>query len=320
MIFKPSWWLPTGHLQTCIAAFTQRPHTETTSEVIELKDGDQLELRWFQPENASETTPTLVLIHGLEGSVNSHYIQGMLKQAQMLKLRAVVLHLRGSNGRVNRLPESYHAGKTEDLITTLKIVKKRYPIATCIAIGYSLGANMLLKFLGEHPQQSWVDQAIAISPPFDLQASTSFVSKGINRIYERHFIKRLKGSIQKKLEHGILMPINLEALNKISSFYDFDDQITAPLHGFLSAKDYYTRCSSQYFLPEIATPTLIIHAEDDPIIPKEAIPTPQRFSKHVQLEVHKNGGHIGFISGGYPGNWRYWLDERIAQHLLRVIH
>ena len=313
--FKPCWWLPTGHLQTCVAALTPRPFIATQTEQIPLVEGDQLELCWLQPEVENALVPTVILLHGLEGSVQSHYIQGMLKAIQQKGWRGVVLHFRGSNGRVNALPQSYHGGKTEDFVIALQTIQLRYPDEPCFAVGYSLGGNVLLKFLGEYPDQKGMVQAVSVSAPFDLGATSKYLGRGIYRIYERHFIKKLKYSILRKLKHGIDMPINLSTLSKIKDFCNFDRQITAPLHGFQSAEDYYVKNSSKYFLKTIITPTLIIHAEDDPMIPKAVIPTADSVSPAVTLEVHQKGGHIGFISGGYPGRLKYWLENRVIQHL-----
>lgn len=312
--FKPCWWLPNGHLQTCVAALTTRPLMTTQNELIPLNDGDMLELCWQKPAEDDAPCPTLLLMHGLEGSVQSHYIQGMLGQVKKLGWRAVVLHFRGSNGRVNNLPQAYHAGKTEDLIVALKLIQARYRGSPCIGIGYSLGANVLLKFLGEMPDQSWLKQAVAVSPPFDLAATCKYLSGGF-RIYEKHFIKKLKFSFIRKLERGIAMPLDLLGLKKIKSLYEFDNQVTAPLSGFTNAEDYYNQCSSHRFLKSIQTPTLIIHAKDDPMIPKEVIPNENQLSSHVILDLHEKGGHIGFISGGRPGRLEYWLEKRILNYL-----
>ena len=314
MTFKPCWWLPTGHLQTCAASLASRPIIETVRESILLSDGDQLELHWLHPEQEHLQTPIVLLLHGLEGSVTSNYIQGMLQQIKKYRWRGVMLHFRGSNGCVNALPEGYHAGKTSDLIAALDFITTCYPNASCNAIGYSLGANVLLKFLGECPGQTAIQNAVAVSPPFDLQASSQFMHQGISRLYERHFMKKLKCSITKKLKQGIPMPVDLEALNQISHLQEFDERITAPLHGFTGAEDYYTRCSSQSFLSTIQTPTLIIHAEDDPIIPKATIPQSHQLSSAIQMEVYPHGGHVGFISGGRPGKLSYWLEQRIPQY------
>ena len=316
MTFKPCWWLPSGHLQTCAASLALRPIIATTQEAIPLPDGDQLELYWLHSEQASLQAPIVLLLHGLEGSVSSHYIQGMLQQIKNHGWRGVMLHFRGSNGCVNALPEGYHAGKTSDLIAALNFIAGRYPEASCNAVGYSLGANVLLKFLGEYPEQTAIQNAVAVSPPFDLQASSRFMHQGINRLYERYFMKKLKRSISRKLAQGIPMPVDLDVLNQISHLREFDEYITAPLHGFTDAEDYYTRCSSHSFLRAIQTPTLIIHAEDDPMIPKATIPQAHQLSPAIQMEVYPHGGHVGFISGGRPGKLNYWLEQRIPQYFL----
>jgi hypothetical protein len=312
--FRPIWWLKSGHVQTCMAALTPRPILETRDEWINLPDGDVLELHWVEAEKPD--APILLLLHGLEGSVRSPYIQGMLQLAQRNKWRAVVMHFRGSTGHINRTPQCYHAGRTEDLTSVLTHIRACHPKSSqMVAVGYSLGSNLLLKFLGENPNQSWLNAAVAVSVPFDLEATTRSLSSGMAQIYQKRFMKSLKRTIGYKLHFSMDMPVTLYELEQIKTMYEFDERVTAPLHGFKNAKDYYDNCSSQHFLEHIQTPTLIIHAEDDPIIPKWVIPKMKHKNKAISWDIQRHGGHVGFINGKHPKQLSYWLEERIPKYL-----
>lgn len=313
--FRPNWWLRSGHLQTCVAALTARSLIPTRDEWLNLPDGDVLELHWVDSEK--KDAPILLLLHGLEGSVYSHYIQGMLQVAKQSGWRAVVMHFRGSSGHINRKPGCYHAGRTEDLHDVLLHIKSVFPESSNItAIGYSLGSNLLLKYLGENPLQDLLKAAVAVSVPFDLEVTSRFLSTGrMQKVYEKRFMKNLKRTIGYKLRFNIDMPITLYDLEQIQTLYDFDEKITAPLHGFKNAKDYYKSCSSRHFLQGIKTPTLIIHAEDDPIIPKATIPKMKRKNPAIQWDIQRYGGHVGFIDGNHPKRLDYWLETRIPRYL-----
>lgn len=314
MVFQPNWWLKSGHMQTCVAALTPRPLLQTRDEWINLPDGDVLELHWVDAERVE--APILLLLHGLEGSVRSPYIQGMLQLAQRNHWRAVVMHFRGSTGHINRTPQCYHAGRTEDVLSVLTHIRSLHPEASqMVAVGYSLGSNLLLKFLGENPTQTWLSAAVAVSVPFDLEATTRSLRSGMGRIYQKRFMKSLKRTISYKLHFSMDMPISLFELEQIHTLYEFDDKVTAPLHGFSSAKEYYTSCSSQHFLEHIRTPTLIIHAEDDPIIPKWVIPRMKHKNHAISWDIQRYGGHVGFINGNNPKQLSYWLEERIPHYL-----
>lgn len=313
--FQPCWWLPTGHMQTWAAFLLKRPIYPTSLESLLLADGDVLELHWLHVDNPD--APILLLLHGLEGSVQSNYIQGMLHIAKLNHWRAVVMHFRGCQGRINTIAQSYHAGKTDDLAFALNYIHQTFPAAKgFFAVGYSLGGNVLLKFLGENPQQKMINKAVTISLPFDLKATTHFLQQGIRKYYEYRFLRTLKHSVACKIALGMNMPVNLNQLNKIHTLYDFDNQVTAPLHFFKDANDYYKSSSCKQFLSAINTPTLIIHAVDDPFVPAEVIPQQKEVSKQVNLAVQKHGGHVGFISSGKDVGIRYWLDTSILEYLM----
>ncbi len=181
-------------------------------------------------------------------------------------------------------------------------------------VGYSLGANVLLKWLGENPNQSRIRAAVAVSTPFDLSQSTKKLKHGFSRVYNWWLLKSLKQSMLNKFL-GKSEFLSHSELNKIKSNEEFDDKITAPMHGFASANDYYTKSSSKQYLTQIKTPTLVISAKDDPFLPQEAIPNSNEVSSVINLQISAHGGHVGFIEGNIPFYASYYLERRIIQYL-----
>lgn len=315
--FQPCRFFANGHLQTWAGALLPRTPQKTNLEHLHLPDGDILELHWLDAAKAD--APILLLLHGLEGSVHSPYIQGMLDLARKNNWRAIAPHLRGSSGRINNLPESYHAGRTDDLETIFQHVYSRFPNARCAAVGYSLGGNLLLKYLGENPSQDFIKAAVGVSVPFDLEATVEKLGDSVGKLYEKLFVQQLKNTISQKIALNMAMPVDEKSLANIKTVYDFDDKITAPLHQFLNAKDYYQKSSCIHFLPHIETPTLIIHAKDDPMIPARSIPTSAQVSPKVILDIQQHGGHVGFISCKTLGTLHHWLEDRILPYLSQYL-
>ena len=306
--FRPAWWLPGGHLQTLFPTlFRARKPPPLRRERLELEDGDFLDLDWTREQPG----PLVLLLHGLEGSLHSHYASGLLEALDRSGLQCVQMYFRGCSGEPNRLPRSYHSGETGDLQTVLNHVKYCYPEREIYAAGVSLGGNALLKWLGENPQQQQVQRAIAISVPFDLDNAAARLERGLSQIYQSYLLRKLRRSLRNKAMH-IDMPVDTRHLSLLSSFRRFDDEVTAPLHGFDGVDDYYKRSSSRDFVSHIETPTLIIHALDDPFMTADAIPTYDTVGPGVILEVHRTGGHVGFVAGWLPLRPRYWLDQRVA--------
>jgi uncharacterized protein len=308
--FRPAWWLPGGHLQTLWPNyFRRRPRLALTPERVELPDGDFLDLAWSAPNGGH---PVLV-IHGLEGSLHSHYVGSTLAALHRVGLRPVFMHLRGCSGEPNRLPRSYHSGATEDLAAVLDHVARSRPPAVQAAVGFSLGGNLLLKYLGEQGTASALRAAVAVSVPFRLADAAQRLDQGLSRLYRNHLMRRLRAAYQRK--HAGRTPPLPADVGRLRSFWDFDDQVTAPLHGFAGADDYYARCSSRGFLGAITTPTLIIHAADDPFMFPDTVPGAAELGPGVTLELSPRGGHVGFVSGAVPGRAHYWTDRRIPEFL-----
>jgi len=308
--FRPAWWLPGGHLQTLFPTlFRVRRPPPLRRERLELDDGDFLDLDW----TGEQPGALVLLLHGLEGSLHSHYASGLLEALDQSGMQCVQMYFRGCSGEPNRLPRSYHSGDTGDLQTVLNRLQHYYPERAIYAIGVSLGGNALLKWLGENPRQQQVQRAIAISVPFDLDNAATKLKHGLSRIYQAYLLRKLRRSLHAKAKR-IDMPVDTRHLSRLSSFHRFDDEVTAPLHGFDGVDDYYTRSSSRDFVSRIETPTLIIHALDDPFMTPEAIPADNQLGPGVILEVHRTGGHVGFVAGRLPLRPRYWLDQRVTSY------
>lgn len=311
--FKPAWWLPGPHLQTLWPTFCRRPIKTLSieNERLELQDGDFLDLAWVGKQQSG---PIILLLHGLEGSVNSPYVQGMLNAIHQRHWRGVLMHFRGCSGEPNRLSRSYHSGDTQDFDRLVEVLKTREPQVSLAAVGFSLGGNVLLKWLGESKQNASLKAAAAVSVPYELHKASDRIQQGLSRFYEKHFLKCL----DQRLAYKFILqppPIELPPLSEIKSMWEFDEKVTAPLHGFTDARDYYSQSSSRQFLNKIQVPTLLIHSKDDPFMSPDIIPGSHELSECVKLEVTESGGHVGFISGHAPWRAHYWLEERIPDFL-----
>lgn len=286
------------------------PRPSLRRERLELPDGDFLDLDWTEPREG----PLVLVLHGLEGSIESHYAAGLIHALVAAGFQAALMHFRGCSGEPNRLARSYHSGETEDLGRLVQVLTQRFPGRSLAAVGYSLGGNVLLKWLGEQGEAAGLQQAVAVSVPFDLGRCAERLERGFSRIYQGHLLRRLKRSVQRKLRR-VEIPVDLARIARARSFREFDDCVTAPLHGFVDAEDYYLRCSSRPFLIRIRVPTLILHAADDPFMASDVVPGEDELSDSVTLELSREGGHVGFVSGTVPLRAHYWLETRIVDHL-----
>jgi predicted alpha/beta-fold hydrolase len=309
--FRPAWWLPGPHLQTLYPSlFRRRRHPALTRERLELPDGDFVDLDWTRNDGRA----LVLILHGLEGSLESHYTGGILEALVAAGFRAVLMYFRGCSGEPNRLARSYHSGDTADLRCVIARLAGRLAAEPLAVIGYSLGGNVLLKALGERAGMDAVRTAVAVSVPFELTRAAWRLEQGFSRIYQRYLLDRLRRSYRAKLPSRS-MPVSLERLDTLDTFRKFDNEVTAPLHGFRDVDDYYGRSSSRQYLRAITTPTLILHAIDDPFVPEDAIPSDGELGPGVTLELSPSGGHVGFVGGALPFRARYWLEARIGAHL-----
>lgn len=310
--FRPAWWARNRHVQTAYQnLLRRRPALETTRERLELDDGDFLDLDWVGPRQG----PLVLLLHGLEGSIRSKYAAGQLAALQRAGLRGVLMHFRGCSGTPNRLRRGYHSGETGDLDRVVAELRRREPDTPLAAVGYSLGGNVLLKWLGETGEESPLRTAVAASVPFQLARCSHAVDQGISRFYRNFLMRRMRASYVRKFRSRGDAPYPPDQVRALRSFREFDDAITAPLHGFRDWADYYNQASSLQYLPAIRTPTLILHARDDPFMTPDTPPREADLSPAVRLEISPRGGHVGFVAGRWPWQPRWWLEERMVAHL-----
>lgn len=309
----PSWCMG-GHLQTVIPAkVSTRPHVEYRREHVETPDGDFVLWDWLCPEPTREDTPVLVHFHGLEGSSGSHYALALMDQCRTWGWRGVVAQFRSCGGELNRLPRAYFAGDTVDCEWVLKTIKSRFPKAPLYAVGVSLGANQLAKYLGDRGEDAaqTVTAAVAIGAPVDLVAGSERISKGVNVLYANMFLSTLKPKLIEKAKRFPEL-FDLEAVQRCETMYDFDALYTAPIHGYHSAMDYWQRCSCKPVLPNVRVPLLLLNAKNDPFLPGWCLPRADEMSSYVLGEFPEEGGHIGFPQGKMPGNLLY-LPTRVKR-------
>ncbi|MEN9727214.1 MAG: hypothetical protein RL434_1580 [Pseudomonadota bacterium] len=309
--YIPAWWLPGPHLPTLWAARGRpAPPIAAHPERLELPDGDFVDLVWA----GNDSGPLVVVLHGLEGSFASPYARRVMHAVASRGWGACLLQFRGCSGVPNRLARCYHSGDTGDLDFLVTTLRSRWPDRALCVVGYSMGGNVLLKWLGEHGSAAPVHAAAAVSVPFELAAAAQRLNEGFSRVYQAHLLASLRMSLDRKFATHDL-PFSRHELARVRTFHEYDDRVTAPLHGFAGADDYYARASSRQFIPGIRIPTLILHARDDPFLPERAIPQAHECPSSVSLEVPARGGHVGFITDPLPGLTRPWLEERIVAFL-----
>jgi len=307
--YRAPGWLPGGHAQTIYAALCMPlPRIAYRRTEWETPDGDFIELDWVDgPADA----PLVVMFHGLEGGSRSHYALSLMHQVQVRGWRGVVPHFRGCGSRPNRLPRAYHSGDFQELHWMLERIAAQAGTAARFAVGVSLGGNALLKWLAVQGGAAAhvLRAAAAVSAPMDLQAAGHGLGTGFNRLYTWQFLRTLKPkSLRKLARHPGLY--DADRVARARSLYEFDDLVTAPLHGFSSADDYWTRASSKPELRSIQLPTLLLHARNDPFLPGRFLPAADEVAPSVILEYPDTGGHAAFVTGPFPGRLD-WLPRRL---------
>src|SRR4051812_6737291 len=315
VIYSPAWWIPGGHLQTLWGKlFRRQAIAQTVLERWDTPDGDFLEVHRL---NAEPGQPRVLLLHGLEGSVRSHYAQGLLNEAARRGWGADLLIFRSCGTEPNRTRRFYHSGETGDAAFALERISREFPASDLAIAGVSLGGNVLLKLLGERGDDlsSRLSAAAAVSVPFDLARSSTRINRGFSRFYQRFFMSSLR---QKAAEKAERFP-DLAPMDKIAALRtleDFDNLITGPLHGFRDAQDYYTRSSSLPYLPRIRLNTLLLSAVDDPMLPPEVLDDVRAAAQRnpaLHLEFVEEGGHAGFIAGRWPWRPFYYAEYRVGE-------
>ncbi len=319
--FVPAWWCRGHHLQTVWRRlFGETPRLPLKRERWETPDDDFLDLDFLEPSSSNNKlnqSPTVLLLHGLEGSSRAEYILGMFRSACRMGWRGVALNFRSCSGEVNRQKRFYHSGETSDLDWVVRRLHQRRPESPLFIVGFSLGGNVLLKWLGENGKACppAVQAAVAVSVPFDLEVAAHRVDRGVSQIYGRIFLKTLKEKalLKERKYPGLIDP---DAVRRITSFAEFDDKVTAPIHQFKSGLDYWSKNSSQKFLSEIRIRTLLIHAEDDPFLPGDCLPRERILrSKWLEADILPCGGHVGFVQGSWPWKAVYWAESRAVNFL-----
>jgi uncharacterized protein len=315
--YRPAWFVPGRHMRTLWGKFVRRRvRVPTTVERWPTDDGDTLLIHRL---HAAPERPMLVLLHGLEGSPDSHYARGMLERAHANDWSAAAIVFRSCGGVMNDTRRFYHSGEITDLDFVVRRLTSDYPSAPIVLTGFSLGGNVLLKWLGERAADlpSQVVAAAAVSVPFDLARGARYLNQGFARVYERHFLRSLvrKAAVKRTRFPDLVPNVDLSALRSI---WDFDDAVTAPVHGFRDAADYYERSSSLRWLDRIRVPTLLLNAIDDPFLPPQVLDEVRdiaRTTEALQCEFVEQGGHVGFIAGAMPWRPQYWAEWRVAEFL-----
>lgn len=303
-------WLPGGHAQTIWPLLIKGPLPPYRRERWDTPDDDFIDLDWIAGEAGA---PCVALFHGLEGSSRSHYARRLMHAVKQSGWHGVVVHFRGCSGEPNRQPRAYHSGDSQEIDWILRRLKAHGYPALFVA-GVSLGGNALLKWLAEQGKLASrvINAAAAVSAPVDLAAANRALSSGFNLVYAWHFLRTMIPAARAK-DHRFPGRIDLPRAIQARTLREFDDAVTAPLHGFHGVDDYYARSSSGPLLAAIETPTLLLHAANDPFLPAAALPHPERLPAAVTLEIHRHGGHVGFVHGNPPGHID-WLPQRLLAH------
>ena len=322
MVYRPPWWLPDGHSQTILAArWATKPSVHYHRVRWNTPDEDFIDLDFTEsPENVGKHRVLWVLFHGLEGCSRSHYSLAVMNQARLAGALGVVVHFRGCSGENNLKPRAYHSGDSAEMDWILRRLRSTFPAVDQMHVaGVSLGGNVLLKWLGEQEgdARQVVSSAVSVSAPVDLLAGANSLAKGFNRVYTRMFLGSL---IPKSIEKIKRFPElgNVDAVASCKDFFDFDNRVTAPWHGFRDAEHYYAVSSAKPLLKNIAVPTLMIHAKNDPFMNGQHLPTAGEVSGQVSCLFTEHGGHVGFANGRSLRLGLDWLpkqcDAFFAQH------
>jgi predicted alpha/beta-fold hydrolase len=294
-------------------------------EVLETPDGDELVLDHLDAPVRDDRF-RFILLHGLEGSSHSVYMQGVLSTIARHGFAATAINFRScardpqkiARSLPNRRPRFYHSGETGDFDFVVRTLAARDPHTPLLGFGASLGGNVLLKWLGEHPSQTQLAAAATLSVPYDLGAGSKYLESRVGRLYVGQFIRTLAKKTEWMLQQFPEMraKVSLDAVRRARTFRELDDAATGPIHGFDGADDYYARASSIRFLDHIATPTLCVSAMDDPFLPPEVLTRVREVaSPSVELIVTETGGHVGFV-GGTPWRQEYWAEELVVRWLI----
>jgi predicted alpha/beta-fold hydrolase len=307
--FRPHPLLRNAHIQTMGPALLRpTPQVNFRRETLTLPDGDFLVLGHAGPD--SDTAPRVLMLHGLTGGLESKYLCGLTQQMLPKGWACIAVQQRGAGPRPNRLPRSYNHGASDDIAWLLQEIRGRHPKAPLFAVGWSLGGNVLLKTLGELGDAAPLDGAIAVSVPFRLEPCVDHLRKGFARVYQRHMLRALQRSLRNK--HGpVPLPpdADLAAALVARDFREFDNAYTAACNDYADADDYYARAACGQYLRDVAVPTHVIHALDDPFMTPDIVPSEDQLSPSVTLELSPLGGHVGFVEADHRRRPALWLER-----------
>ena len=306
-------------MQTVWGPLFRRVRLRARRERVATRDGDFVDLDWADGETPPGA-PLLLVLHGLEGSSRSHYAAGLMRLGQARGWRAVTLNFRSCSGELNRRPQFYHSGHTDDLDDVVRLLVDREPELRLTTAGVSLGGNVLLKWLGERHKgvPAQLVGAVGISVPYDLALCARALDSGFRKwVYTSNFLSSMRAKVRLKARRdpGFAPLVDLALALRSRTFREYDRAVTAPLNGFTDERDYWVRASSGPYLPHVRRPTLLINALDDPIVPPEALPDFSRLPAWIRAELTARGGHAGFIDGRWPWRVGSWAERRAIEFL-----
>lgn len=315
--YKPPFALKNKHLQTLYSSFFRKK--EILNFEIQrfiLSDKDFLEAYWINKPKQNDKKPIVIIFHGLQGSFNSPYINGIMNALKKASFSCVLMHFRSCSGKMNEKLGSYHSGQTDDAREFIRSVKELHPNNDLFAIGYSLGGNVLLKLLGEDGAKSLLKAAVSVCAPLDLDITADAISKGFSHFYEYNILRTLKKDLLFKYEKHDVEKITFlkkKDVHKVKTIREFDEKYTSKIFGFGNSQNYYKLSSSKQYLRKIRIKTLLIHSLDDPFMHKDVLPSKNELAPCIKLEVYAHGGHIGFITGSIIKPI-YFLDLKITDY------
>ncbi|MYG48626.1 MAG: hypothetical protein F4164_04465 [Gemmatimonadales bacterium] len=320
--FEPTRGLGNPHVQTVVGRIVRRRFEPRYDRVrLDTDDGDFVDLDlWRGPEAPSGLC---LLLHGLEGSARSGYMVTTSEALAAAGIQAVALNFRSCSGEPNRLPGAYHSGRTDDIERALDWMAARFPGLPRTAIGFSLGGNALFNLLGRAGGGRGIVAAAAVSVPYDLESSAAALQRGMGRVYGRRFLRSLREKAREKAARfpDVVGP----GAARARTIREFDDRLTAPIHGFRDAADYYARCSAKRFVDPVDLPMLLVHARDDPLAPGRSVPVDTILRRpNLSLALTERGGHLGFVGRGRgpgPADARTgWLEATVSRYISRATH
>lgn len=312
--YQPKILFKNNHFNTIYRTLFQNFEINYSRYRLELKDGDFIDLD-FSSLNSKKI---VIVIHGLEGSSSSNYVKSVVSVLNSNNFDVVAMNLRGCSGEPNRKLSSYHSGKTDDLDKVIQFITSKKTYNEIHLVGFSLGGNMILKYLGEEIYTNFkiVRSAVTVSVPCDLKGSSVELSKFWNNLYMKRFLTSLKNKLNIKSVQFPDSFLDMEKISNARNFFDMDNLYTAPAHGFKDALDYWQKNSSKQFIQYIKTPTLLITSQDDPFLSNSCIPILEaKNNASFILELTNYGGHVGFNSSFSISN-NYWLENRIVDFLI----